>query len=239
MRLYLLLFFVISFNVTLWGQEFSVKRIESSQGKITIYYDLLDTLGRGYSINVYASRDNFIAPLEKISGDAGLEIKPGKNKKIVWDAPAELGPKFDGRMSLEVRGRVYIPFVRFEKFEEYKTIKRGKPYDITWTGGNAQNILNFDLYKGDKKITTIPNVANVGRHKITLPTSVKPGKDYRFKISDSKNKDEVVYTGNFAVKRKVPLLLKVLPVVLVGSAISWLVTTNNESERIPDPVNPN
>ena len=219
------------------AQDFSVKRVESSQGKINIYYDLLDTLGRGYSINVYASRDNFIAPLQKISGDAGLEIKPGRNKKIVWDA-TELGADFDGKVALEVRGRVYIPFVRFEKFEEYKAIKRGKPYDVTWTGGNSQNILNFDLYKGDKKITTIPNVANVGRHKITLPTSVKPGKNYRFKISDTKNKDEVVYTGNFTVKRKVPLLIKVLPVLGVGALVYLLTGGNKGPDNIPDPVNP-
>lgn len=220
------------------AQDFAVKRVESSQGKITLYYDLLDTLGRGYTINVYASRDNFIAPLQRITGDAGLEVKAGKGKKIVWDAPAELGPDFDGKMGLEVRGRVYIPFVRFERFEEYKAIKRGKAYNISWTGGTPQNILHFDLYKGEKKVTSFTDVANTGKYKLTLPTSVKPGSNYKFKITDSKNKDEIVYTGNFTVKRKVPLLLKVIPILSVGALVATLGGSANKAQRIPDPANP-
>lgn len=84
---------------SLQAQDFTVKRVELAQGKVNIYYEIVDTLARSYTINVYASRDNFIAPLEKISGDAGLEVLAGKEKKIVWDAPAELGT-FDGKIAL-------------------------------------------------------------------------------------------------------------------------------------------
>jgi hypothetical protein len=221
------------------AQDFKVKRVELSQGKVTFFYDLADSLKRAYSINVYTSRDNFIAPLQSVSGDIGIDVKAGPDRKIVWDATTELGADFDDRMAFEIRGRVYVPFVRFEKFEEYQTIKRGKTYDITWTGGSQQNILNFDLYKGDKKITTIPNVANVGRHKITLPRSVKPGKDYRFKISDSKNKDEIVYTGTFTVRRKIPLLIQAIPIIGAGVLVYFIATKEDEgNQRIPDPANP-
>lgn len=222
-----------------YAQDFHVKRIEVAQGKVNIYYDLVDTLARGYTINVYASRDNFITPLQKISGDAGLEVKAGKNKKIIWDAPAELGPDFDGKVALEVRGRVYIPFVRFEKFEEYKAIKRGKPYNISWTGGTTQNILHFELFRGEKKVASFPDVANTGKYKLTLPTNIKPGSNYKFKITDIKNKDEVVYTGNFQVKRKVPLLLKVIPLLGVGALAASLGGGPAQPKEIIDPVNPN
>lgn len=221
------------------AQDFNVKRIEVAQGKVNIYYDLVDTLARGYTINVYASRDNFIAPLQKISGDAGLEVKAGKNKKITWDAPAELGPDFDSKIALEVRGRVYIPFVRFEKFEEYKAIKRGKPYNISWTGGTTQNILHFELFRGEKKVASFPDVANTGKYKLTLPTNIKPGKNYKFKISDSKNKDEIVYTAPFHVSRKVPLLIKAVPIVGVGTLVYLLTGGSDKAKKIPDPVDPN
>jgi len=221
------------------AQDFTVKRVELAQGKVNIYYEIVDTLARSYSINVYASRDNFIAPLEKISGDAGLEVRAGKDKKIVWDAPAELGPTFDGKIALEVRGRVYIPFVRFERFEEYKAIKRGKPYNINWTGGTPQNILLFELYRGGKKVSSFTDIANTGKYILTIPKNTKPGKNYKFKISDSKNKDEVVYTDTFAVKPKTPFVVKLIPVLGVGALVYFLTGGTDEPNRIPDPVNPN
>lgn len=226
------------FSTHSYAQEFSVKRIESQQGKITVYYDLVDTLARSYSVRLYHSGDNFLTAAEHVSGDAGIDIRSGRGKKLIWDTNKQFGEGYTGRISFEVRGRVYVPFVRFEKFEKEQTIKRGVPYEVSWTGGNAQNLLDFELYKGDKKVLTIPNVPNVGHHKITLPKSVKPGSDYRFKISDSRNKDEVVFTNNFKVKPKIPFIVKVLPVAVVGTA-AYLLFKPKKDERIPDPANPN
>lgn len=222
------------------AQDFKVKRVETAQGKVNIYYDLVDTVARGYTINVYSSRDNFIAPLQNIAGDAGLEVKPGLNKKIEWDATTELGPAFEGKVALEVRGRAYIPFVRFERFEEYKALKRGKPYQVTWTGGSPQNILLFELYKGDKKTGVhFTDIANTGKYKMTLPKNTKPGKGYRFKITDTKNKDEIVYTDAFKIKPKIPLAVKAIPVLGVGALVYLLTSGDKGPANIPDPINPN
>ncbi|QOI98429.1 MAG: hypothetical protein HRU69_13415 [Flammeovirgaceae bacterium] len=220
------------------AQQFTIKRVELLNQQVIVHFDLTDDVsGRTYTLNVYGSHDNYLNPLQKLSGDFGLEVKPGLNKKFSWDPKAELGEDFSGSVALEVRGRLYIPFVRFTGFEDYRVLKRGKPYQLTWSGGTQQNILNFDLYKGDKKVTTFSNIANVGNYKLTLPTDTKPGKDYRFKISDTKNKDEVVYTGNFAVKRKTPLLLKVLPVLASGYLVV-LLSGDDGKKKIPDPIKP-
>jgi hypothetical protein len=100
--------------------------------------------------------------------------------------------------------------------------------------------LHFDLYKGDKKVgVNFTDVANTGRYKMVLPTNVKPGKNYKFKISDTKNKDEVVYTAPFQIKRKVPLMLKVIPLIGLGGLVYVLTGGTDSPKRIPDPVNPN
>lgn len=221
------------------SQHFNIKRVELADQKVIVHYDLTDTVkSRTYSISVYRSNDNYLNPLQQVMGDIGREVKPGINKKFSWDAQTELGAEFSGSVSLEIRGKLYIPFVRFDGFNEYKVIKRLKPYEITWSGGTSQNILNFDLYKGEKKVLTIPNIANVGHYKLTLPKDVKPGKDYRFRISDTKNKDEVVETGNFIVKRKTPLLLKILPVVALGVGVTFLAGGDDGPSNIPDPIKP-
>ena len=68
---------------------------------------------------------------------------------IIWMAREELGNDFDGRITLEVKGGLYVPFITIEGFGEGTVFKRGKPRDITWTGGRGDNVLKFELYKGD------------------------------------------------------------------------------------------
>jgi hypothetical protein len=181
------------------SQNFAIKRVEVSGGLMHIYYDLIDTVAEhAYTVNVFSSKDNFISRLDKVTGDLGLEVRPGIDKKISWNSHDELSPAFEGTVSLEVRGSLYVPFICVERL--YKKIKRAQPCQITWRGGTEQNILNFDLYRGDEKITGFRNIANVGHYTFILPAFVKPGSDYYFKITDTKNKDQIVNSTSFAIE---------------------------------------
>src|SRR5437879_5209116 len=154
-------FFLIALtSLHLFGQEISIKQIELEGGHVFIYYSLVDsTLERSYIVNLYTSKDNFVRPLQKVTGDIGIEIHPGINKKINWNANEELGHHFEGKVSFEIRSRIYVPFLALKDFN-YKKLKRGTEYEITWTGGRPQNILNFDLYRYDKRVVTFNTIAN-------------------------------------------------------------------------------
>ncbi|MBL7852451.1 MAG: hypothetical protein JNN04_16215 [Cyclobacteriaceae bacterium] len=220
------------------GQEFVLTKTELTGTSIILYFDLVDTVkARTYTINLYSSKDDFVAPLQKVSGDVGLEVKPGQTRKIVWNSKDELGASFHGDIELEVRGRVYVPFVRFDGFQEEQVIRRGKPKTMTWSGGTRQNILNFSIYNKDGEfVDVIPNVANSGSYEMVIPMTVKPGKGYYFMVSDSKNKDQVMKTPPFEVKRKVPLGVKLIPVVAVGAAAAFLLPkSSNEKSNISGP----
>jgi len=220
--------------VTATAQDFSIKKVELAGNNVIITYDLADTVRRVYTIMVYSSVDSYGTPLVEVSGDVGISITPGASKKITWNAQKELGPTFKGELGLEVRGKVYIPFVKLDGFEDYKKFKRGKTYKITWTGGRGNSVLNFDLYRGEDKITTYPNIANVGTYDLQIG-KFKPG-TYRFKISDAKNKDDVVYTSRFKIRRKIPLILMVAggAAVIYGVYSIW----PEKETPIPDPPTP-
>ena len=228
------------FNITVSAQEFSIKKVEITADQVMLHYDLIDTTRyRTYTIRVYSSVDKFLAPLTKLSGDAGIEVTPGLNKKIVWNSKEELGASFIGNVELEVRGRVYIPFIRLVGFEDVKDRKRTVPFIVKWTGGSSGNILNFQLYNKDHKLVhTFPNAPNELQYKLTIPGSVKPGKGYYFRISDSKNSDQVVNSPSFTVKPKYPLPLKAVPVILVGGGAYFLINSlsnkNNDLQGPPD-----
>jgi hypothetical protein len=208
-------------------------------GNVVLKYNLNDDrLDRKYSLYLYASSDNYIQPLTKVSGDVGVDIAVGGNKTITWNAKEELGDTFAGDVSLELKGNIYVPFIALDNFDDYKVLKRGKPYDVTWTGGRGDNVLLFELYEEDNKIKVFEERPNVGSTTIIIPNDVKPGR-YRFKISDSRNRDEVVYTMNFLVKRKVPLIAKAgLGLVLLGG-VGYMVSQGEaDDEKIGDPITP-
>jgi hypothetical protein len=221
--------FVLQAGHCIHGQDMTVKRIELQDDNVLLFYELKDTTQRRvYTVNLYSSRDNFISPLQNVRGDVGLEVVPGGDRKIIMNAREEFGATFEGKVAFELRAKVYIPFVRMDKLNN--SYKRGKPYEIRWSGGRPQNVLNFDLFKGENKITSFSNIANAGKYNMVIPTDTKPGKNYRFRISDSKNKDEIVNTGSFTVSRKVPLLVKVVPVVLIGGGLYFALKPAPECE---------
>ena len=232
--------FMIGSILSSHAQSVSIKKLELQEnGDIIVYYDLLDEdIERKYSLYLYSSQDNYIQPLELVSGDIGPDLSVGGNKKITWKAKEELGADYKGGISLELKGSIYIPFITMDGFDDYKVFKRGKPYDITWTGGRGDNILNFELYDGDTKVKVFEERPNVGNTTIIIPKDVKPGK-YRFKISDSRNLDEVVFTSNFQVKRRVPLVATLGTTVVVGGIVAILLNNVVSTEdTIGDPPKP-
>ena len=220
------------------GQEFSIRTTEITADEVIVHYDLLDTTrNRTYTVFVYSSRDNFLTPLTKLSGDVGIEVRPGVNRRIVWSSKEELGATFDGEVELEIRGRVYIPFIRFEGFQEISVRKRTVPFLVKWSGGTRQNILDFQLWRGNKLVYTFPNIPNAYEYKLVIPRSVRPGEDYYLRITDTKNKEQVVTTPKFIVKRKIPLLVKVLPVLGVGYLAYVLTKKEPDVAEAPGPPN--
>jgi len=222
------------------AQDFKIKKLEQIGDKINLYYDLIDSASnskRTYTISLYSSRDSYTSPLTKVSGDIGQIVKPGGNRKITWNAKEELGTAFEGKISLEVRGKEFIPFLKLDGFNTKKSWKRGVKEDVTWSGGRANSLVNFELYKNGKFVSA-PHTSiatSLGKYSILIPANTKPGGGYAFRIADSKNKEEYIFTEEFVVHRKIPLTVKALAFIGVGTAI-YLLTQGETNNDIPDPM---
>jgi len=220
MRGFLLALACFSFFATS-AQVVTIQKVELAGEKIIVYYDLEDSNPNNeYKLDLYSSVDNFVAPLTKVKGDIGPEIKPGTGRKVEWNIREELGG-YKGKISLEIRGKVYIPFVKLQNFDTEKSYKRGKSYSMSWKPGNS-NPINIELYKGGQRISGEMNQPNNGGHTFYVPAQAQKGSDYRLKITDTKNSEDVLYTSNFHVKPKVPLLVKILPVLAIGGVAAAL-----------------
>lgn len=231
---------ILILSSTTWAQDIRITEIKKKGGEVEVHYSLQDeSEGRSYTINLYSSRDNFTTPLKEVKGDIGIDIPTGNERIIVWDAKEELGSAYSGSLSLEIKGTIYVPFVTFEGLEEGMSFKRETPYDLVWSGGRGDNILNFELYKGDQLVSTFEERPNVGNTSLIIPSKVKPGDNYRLRVSDSRNTDEVVFTNTFSIKRKIPLGAKIgIGVAIVATAGILYAVLNQEEEPIPLPPDP-
>lgn len=214
------------------AQKIAVKKIEMAGEKIIVHYDLDDgNPNNEYQISLYSSRNAFNAPLAKVSGDVGSDVKIGLNKKIIWNVKEELGP-YKGKLSLEVRGKVFVPIVRLNNLSTKSRFKRGKSHVITWRASNS-NAIHVELYKGGQRVSGDLNQPNNGTYNLFVPQHAAVGKDYTLRITDSRNAEAVVNSEPFAVTRKVPLLLKVVPVLAIGGVIAVLASGSKSPSDNP------
>jgi hypothetical protein len=222
----------------LCAQTVTIKQVQLVGDRVIVTYDLDDSNPNNeYLLNLYASKDNFAAPLTKVSGDVGMDIKPGAGKKIEWSIMQEYG-SYKGKLSLEVRGRVYVPFVRLQGFDTKQKYKVGKSYDVKWKPGSSNPII-IELYKGGQRISGDVNQPNNGSYTLFIPSHAKKGSDYHLKITDSKNADEVINTANFKVSSKLPGVVKFgVPAVLLAGAAVYLILQGGGTTTDPIIENP-
>ncbi len=226
-KLILLLTLVQFVSLSLVAQTIHITKMKLLNDKMLIFYNIDDgNPNNEYLVSIFSSKNNYSAPHTMVSGDVGQEIKPG-NRVATWNIKEELGD-YQGSLSVEIRASVYIPFVRLKDEENQKIFKRGNNYELKWRPGNT-NPVHIELFLGDQKVGGQLNHPNDGSFSTILSKDLKRGTKYKIKVSDAKHPEDFVYTNFFTVKRKVPLVLKVIPFMALGAIIGQVVTDSAES----------
>lgn len=227
----LLLFFALSVAaLKLTAQTVTMEKIELAGELINVYYSLDDSNpNHEYQIDLYSSKDNFAEPLTKVSGEVGAEIKPGVYHMISWNAYEEIGG-YEGELALEIRARVYIPFVKITGFDAGAKFKRGQAYPLLWKSGNMGGQIDIELYRDQSRVGGDRNVPNSGKYEYAFEGSAKPGKDYRLKFTNTRNRDEATYTGYFQIVPKIPIVIKVGALAGLAAGAYLLLNSSGGSE---------
>lgn len=225
-----------------FAQKVTIKRVELAGEKIIVHYDLEDSNPNNeYQIALYSSQSNFSTALTKVKGDVGTEVKPGADRKIEWSIREELGP-YKGRLSLEVRGKQFVSVAKFTNITTSTKMKRGKNHIINWKPGNS-NPINIEFLNGGQQIVAALNQPNNGAYTLFIPKKQSKGKEYIIRITDTRNTQDIAVSKPFMVTPKIPLLVKVLPVLALGGAAAALAGgggggTDNGGDGIPNPPFP-
>jgi len=238
----LILCFFFAVSMKGFTQSLDIDFVEFTGRNVVVHYNLDDgaNSNRQFLVQLYSSQDNFAVPLTRVTGDFGSEVSAGIDKKIIWDITSELG-NFRGNVSLELRGRVYVPFVKIKDIDEGQVFKRGKNYPVNWTSGNLSGQVNIELFNAEgERIWGENNVANVGKFDWYIQGSVKKGHNYKLKFTNAKDRNDVVYSHTFTIRPKIPLLFKIVGVAIVLGAGEIALngsksTSNGESQNLPSP----
>ncbi len=238
--------FVTAASIQSFAQNLDIDFIEFTGRNVVVHYTLDDgaNSNRQFLVQLYSSQDNFSVPLTKVTGDVGSEVASGVDKKIIWDVTKELG-NFKGNVSLELRGRVYVPFAKIKNVTEGQIFKRGKNYPISWTSGNLSGQVNIELFNADnERIWGENNVSNVGKFDWYIQNNIRRGNDYRLKFTNAKDRNDVVYSQPFTIKPKIPFIVKAGGVVAVAAVVAVIITNSgrggsaNENKAYSTPLAP-
>jgi hypothetical protein len=120
--------------------------------------------------------------------------------------------------------------------------KKGKMIEIRWTGGNPEDEFALDLFDGRFHYRHIGELKNSGTYPWIIPKDVEPGKQYKFKLTNTEDFGEYTFSESFIIKRKVPIGVWIIPGALVVGGAAYLLFRDNSSGELPDlppPIEPN
>ncbi len=233
------LLLIIAFQTETSAQSVIIHSIVIKGGDVQISYSLMDNnINNKYTLNLYSSIDDYAKPLREVEGEIGLNLSVGNNKKLIWHASKEYGEKFKGDVAFEIKGDLYVPFIKLSNFENFEELKRKRPYRITWTTSNESDVLNWNLLNEKREVVhSFSGIENVGDFELIIPKKIKPGKGYYLLVSDPNNNDNLVKTPTFQIIRKNPAGFKFL-IIGAGLGLGFVAYEFLLKDTGADPVEP-
>jgi hypothetical protein len=119
--------------------------------------------------------------------------------------------------------------------------KRGGAIQVRWTGGNPDDEYALDLFDGRFHYRHVGELKNSGTYPWIIPKDVKPGKEYKFKLTNTNDFGEYAFSRTFVVKRKVPVAVWIVPGALIVGGAVYMIFFYGEDEMsdLPAPIEPN
>jgi hypothetical protein len=232
------------YSSPLAAQTVSQVRATADSSVVTILYDLQGTIeGQLYQVELYSSHNAFSTPLQYVYGEVGNNIQAGKDKKIIWQTKELMN--YEGEVSFDVRALLtFSPFmVKSPRLSA--AYKRGKAYPVEWVGGIPSEKVKLELYRNNVKIEDISQANNKGTHQWLVNHKARPGRNYQIRISSEEKPENNTRSSNFTIKRKIPLLVKVLPLAGLAAG-AYLILGKDKptplvtpaSKWLPEPDKP-
>ena len=224
-----LVFLLLLNSLAAFSQKIENTKAEAVGEKIVITYDLTrGEPGDNYTVSIFASHNNFTTALSKVNGDVGAHVREGTGKRIEWESKLELG-KYKGPLTFEIEAIIVAPLTLKT---ELTSTKRGKTLPLRWRGGDQNQNVKIELVKAGVVQGFVGTPSNNGSYEWNVSSKQKPGKDYVLRLVNGR---ETVNSKPFAIKRKIPVWVKIGVPLVVGVLLLPKAGTKSSSDRLPAP----
>jgi hypothetical protein len=229
-------------SVEALAQRFENVRTSFSAGMVTIVYDITgSTPDQKFNVEIFGSHNNFSTPLKNVIGDVGQNVSGGFNKQVQWNATADLGT-FNGDITFRLRGEVVGAAYTITNPAGGRTLRTGKSATITWKGGLTAQQVKLDLVQNGTVVNSITTgTANSGEFVWQVPSDIPKG-NYNLRLVGG---SQTTQSSTFRIAKKIPLWLKLSPLVVAGVLIAVLAkdkpttpgteTGDDDLPNAPDP----
>jgi hypothetical protein len=199
---------------------------QSGKKVMSVTYDLIAPYSNiSCQVKVkFFTNENFFY-LKEVSGDAGKQVYPGKDKQIIWDYFEEL-IHFNGEnvnLQLEVTPTINVS----------SKVKKGREIQIQIASVLTLNkSYNIKLYRNGKEIGTLGDVllaSNVSQ--ISIPRKSRARRNYQLAIADE---TQTFYSNTFKIKRRIGYGWKILPFLAVPVYL-YVTSYLEENKPLPGP----
>jgi hypothetical protein len=133
--------FLFLLHIPSFTQSMQNVRFNQAGEKIVIYYDLTDKSGSKnlFTVSVYYTLNNGIIyiPLESVFGDAGKNVSPGNDKKIIWNVLNDVN-ELSGEIKFKV---VADPEKRAATFGDFDLFVSARTLGHYWPFGGRLGFL--------------------------------------------------------------------------------------------------
>lgn len=218
--------------------------------KMVITYDLLhDDPNQKFKVAVFSSHDSYARPLSLVTGDVGETVLAHTDNRVVWDVRNTLPADFDGEITIKIKaGKAIVADaikLTLKPFDK-SAYKKGESLEVRWVGGSSADQVNIDLLQGGVvKKRVAEKINNTQHYTWNVSRKESSGKGFILRVSNAAVANETTNSQFFAIKPRVPLIVKVAPVLVVGAVVAFLPKKGGEDppgeteSDLPGPVKPN
>ncbi|MEP3387393.1 MAG: Ser-Thr-rich GPI-anchored membrane family protein [Reichenbachiella sp.] len=234
----LALLMVIIFSSNVWSQSVENASIVQLGDDLIISFDLMpkESVKELYTVTILAIADNDSIHLIPKKGYL-TEVRPGNSLQFVVSGKENL-KNVNGEVDFSISAEMVYSPLRILSPQQGVSIRRGKEMKLEWKGGFDKDNYTLDLIQSDSLISTINTNVGGGRYNWNIPKRTKKKENYQLRLTSNRHASQPEFSSEFRIKNKIPVVVKVLPVMILGGALTYWLTRPDESStssEVPDP----
>ncbi|UZR95149.1 hypothetical protein [Chondrinema litorale] len=161
--------------------------------------------------------------------DLKPETKYNFHLTVVEDSTGRISPSTKTFSISTKEAPKPIPVKSFAFKDVLPVYKKGFDYQLEWSNKLKESGARLEIRDKDGELQHVIEQSQLRNSTEWTPDDYKVGSGYQFVLRDPKNKEDITYSSSFKIVRKVPLFLKIAPVLVVGAVVGVIASGSGSS----------